>query len=296
MSTLSGPVAPLEDRTAAIIGARSARRGWNGGIVLWCSLFWVALLAVIALTVQWFPLPSYGLAVGAVDQAPTWGKELLGTDIAGRSVLSRSLFGARTSLLISTSATATSASAGALLGLAAAYFGSWAETIGEVVSNSILSVPGLLLAIVVTLSLGSSIPVLIIVCAVIFLPQFFRLTLANGARELTREYISAVRGLGASSVYIILRELLPNTWQSLISYAALVAPAIMVLEGSLSFLGFGVQSPTPSWGDMIAGGIQNFNSDPWPVIIPCIFLGVTVFSLVTIGDYLRVRLAATRSG
>ncbi|MCI4337605.1 MAG: ABC transporter permease, partial [Thermoplasmata archaeon] len=271
------------------------RRRIAGKIGLWFSLFWIGLLVIIALTAQWLPLKNYGLAVGDLNQPPHWGREFFGTDIAGRSMLSRVLFGARTSLLISGVATAASAAAGSVLGLFSAYFGSWIETIGEVISNTILSVPGLLLLLVITLSVGTSIPVIIFACGLIFIPQFLRLSRANGARELTRDYIFAARGLGASRYRIIFKELVPNTWQALISYAALVMPAIMVLEGSLSFLGYGVQPPTPSWGNMIAIGLQQFNTSPWPVLIPCIFLGLSVFSLVTIGDYLRARLA-TRPG
>jgi peptide/nickel transport system permease protein len=246
---------------------------------------------VVALTAQWLPIHSFGVAVGTPNQPPNWSGEFLGTDGAGRSMLSGIVYGARVSGAIAVIATAVSAVVGGVLGLLSAYFESIMRTLGEVIANTLLAVPGLLLAIFIVLVFGSSVAVITLACSLIFVAPFLRLTRSNAASELTREYIVAARGLGASPWRIMFRELLPNVWPSLISFAALVMPAVIILEGSLSFLGYGVQSPTPSWGDMIAAGSQELATSLWPALIPCVFLVITVFCLITIGDHLRIRLA-----
>jgi peptide/nickel transport system permease protein len=95
--------------------------------------------------------------------------------------------------------------------------------------------------------------------------------------------------MGAGGLRLMLREVLPNSVMPVMSYAALVLPAMMIAEGSLSFLGFGVQPPTPSWGATIAQAQPNLTIAPWPAIIPCIVMFLTIYSLNTIGDHIRIR-------
>jgi len=255
------------------------------------ALTWIAILAIIVIIVQWLPLRGYLLPAGLPNLEPSWSREFFGTDASGRSMISRVLYGSRVSLLISLLATSISFAIGSFIGLCAAFFGGAARVAGEIVANTILSIPSLLLLLAIVLALGPSVTVIIVGCSVIFIPQFMRLTRANAATELAQEYVLAARGLGASPMRIIFRDLLPNTVPSLISYATLVLPAVIILEGSLSFLGFGVPNPTPSWGNMIALGAQVDSINPWEVLIPCIFLFVTVYSFNTIGDYLGFRIA-----
>jgi len=256
------------------------------------SGIWIGFLILVTLTIQWWPVPTYALAVGASNVPPHWGHELLGTDAAGRSILSRLLYGARTSMVISVVAASLGFCVGSFLGLLAAFFGRGVKTVGEVIANTILAIPPLVLLLGIVLALGSSVTTIMIACGVVFVPLYLRLTRAEASRQLAREYITAARLLGASSRRIILRELLPNTVPSLISFTVLVLPAVMVIEGGLSFLGYGVQSPTPSWGNMIALGDQYLSTAPWESLLPCFFLGFTIFCMITMGDYLRGRLAA----
>lgn len=291
---------PVAGRTAAPGAVSQRRGGWmlrrriraHRGAVVTISGIWIAFLVIVTLTIQWWPIPTYALAIGPSNVGPHWGAEFLGTDAAGRSIISRLLYGARTSMVISIVAAALSFLIGSLIGIMAAFFGKSVKTVGEVIANTILSIPPLVLLLGIVLALGSSVTTIMIACGLVFIPQYLRLTRAEASRQLAREYITAARLLGASSKRIMIRELLPNTVPSLISFTVLVLPAVMVIEGGLSFLGYGVQSPTPSWGNMIALGDQYLSSQPWESIMPCIFLGFTIFAMITMGDYLRARLAS----
>jgi peptide/nickel transport system permease protein len=279
------------DMPAAIAPERISARRRRFSPVLWIAAGWLGLLILCALVVQWLPLHSYTAIVGRPNMPPNWGREFLGTDDIGRSMLSRLAYGARISIFISFTATLAALVVGSLLGLMAAYFRASFNVIADLSSNSLLSVPQMLLVLTIVLALGSSIPVITAAVSIPFIPAFMRLMRANAQAQLPREYIRAARGMGASHWRVLFKELLPNTAPALVSYAAIVLPTVMILEGSLSFLGFGVQPPTPSWGQMISLGAQNIDLAAWPVIIPCIVLSLTVFSLNTMGDYIRSRLS-----
>jgi peptide/nickel transport system permease protein len=233
---------------------------------------------------------DYTTAVGPPNLGLSWSREFLGTDAIGRSTLSRILWGARVSIGISFLATVIAMIVGGLLGLLTAYFGRWLTPVVDVVTNSVLAVPSLLLLLSIVLALTPTIPTLVGALSLIFVPAFMRLTRANAQSQINREFVTAARALGAPSSRVIFREVLPNTLPSLVSYAALVLPSIVVTEGALSYLGFGVQAPVPSWGGMIAQAQQNLSFAAAPALVPCVVLFLTVFALNTLGDHLRVRL------
>jgi peptide/nickel transport system permease protein len=279
---------------ASVFGAQwSLVRGRHRkrDVALAIAVGWIAILLVLSLTAQWLPLHSYLLPAGRPNIGPNLSREFFGTDASGRSMLARLVYGARVSILISCLATAISFCVGSVLGLCSAYFGAPVSAISDVIANTILSIPSLLMLLAIVLALGPSILVITLASSIVFIPAFTRLTRVTASTQLVHDFVLVARGLGASSGRIMFRELLPNTAPALISYAALVLPAVMILEGSLSFLGFGIQSPTPSWGNMIALGAQNLTIDPWQALIPCIFLFITVFALNTAGDHLRLRFA-----
>lgn len=267
---------------------RTARR--RGRLAVLLSGTWVGFVVIIALIVQWLPLHKPGLVVGNSNMGLNPSAEFLGTDAIGRSELSRLAYGARASLGISVMACAVALTVGALIGLLTAYFGAWLTVIVDIVANSVLAIPALLLLLAIVLALSPTLITLTLALSLIFVPAFMRLTRAKAKAELSRDYIVAARIMGAKKGRLMFREVLPNSVTPLISYAALVIPSLMVTEGSLSFLGHGVQPPTPSWGAMIAQAQPYLAQYPAPAIIPCVVLFLTVFSLNVLGDALRVRL------
>jgi peptide/nickel transport system permease protein len=274
----------------AVPGAGPRRRGLSSSWVLVIAASWIALLLVIALVVQWLPLQSYKVVVGDPNMPPNLSREFLGTNDIGQSILSRLAYGLRVSMVISFCSTALAAIVGGALGLLAAYFRRTAGVLADVATSTVLAVPYLLLMLTIVLVFGTALVTLTLAIGVIFVPAFTRLMRINARLELSRDYIVAARALGTSQIRILVREVLPNTLPGLITYAVVVLPAIVIAEGSLSFLGFGVQPPTPSWGEMISLGSQNITSEPWPALIPCIALSLTVLSLNLVGDRLRQRL------
>jgi peptide/nickel transport system permease protein len=160
----------------------------------------------------------------------------------------------------------------------------------DILTNTVLAIPSLLLLLAIILAMRPTPITLVWALGVIFIPTFMRLTRANALSQMHRDFVIAAKAMGASGPRLIIREVVPNCLPPLISYAVLVLPAVIITEGTLSFLGFGVQPPTPSWGSMIAGAQSSLSQNPWPALIPCIVLFVTVYSLNTLGDALRVKL------
>lgn len=258
--------------------------------LFWACAIWVAIVVIVALTVQWIPIHSPVGVIGIPNANPSWSHELLGTDAIGRSMDSRLAYGARVSLEISVLATLIPLCIGIIFGLLSTYYGGALTVITDIIGNSILSIPGLLFLLAVVVALGSSKPVLIGAISILFIPAYMRLSRAGAMTQMEREYVAAARGLGASAKRILVLELLPNTLPSLFTYSLVVLPAVIILEGTLSFLGFGVQPPTPTWGQMIAQGEQYMTTNPWQAFIPCVVLFFTVFALNTLGDYFRAKI------
>jgi peptide/nickel transport system permease protein len=277
-------VVPADAVPAARRRLRSARP------VVWLCFGWLALILFVAITVRWLHLPSYITAVGRPNQSPGLTGEFLGTDAIGRSMISRLAYGAQISILISFAATAIAMVGGGLVGLLSVYFRGVFNAIVEIVVSSILTIPSLLFLLTIVVALRPTLVTLIVALGVSYLPIFVRLTRARAQSEMTREYVVAARAMGASPRRIIGSELLPNTAPALLSYAVLVLPGVMITEGSLSFLGFGVQPPAASWGNQIALADQTLTTSPWQAIIPCLLLTMTVFALNTAGDDVRARL------
>lgn len=263
------------------------RRRWGFTLVL--SVTWLVVISALALLVDLLPVHDYISVAGPPNQAPNWSAEFLGTDSVGRSQLSRVIYGARVSFLIGLCATALSMLVGGALGLLAAYFGGAVNSVINVLANTMLAIPALLFLLALSIALRPSIPVLIVILSVITVPAFLRITYANAFAETKKDYVVAARLLGASSARMMLREVLPNSIMPVLSYAVLVVPSMIVVEGSLSFLGYGVPAPQPSWGSMIAAGRARLATNPAEALIPCAAMFLTVFALNSIGDAIRER-------
>ncbi len=258
--------------------------------VLAACACWLGLLVLLAVFASVLPVKDPGAVIGGPNVNPAWGAEFFGTDAIGRSMVSRLVFGARVSLEIAAGVTVVAMVVGGAVGLLSAFFRGAVTFVADTVANTILSVPGLLLLLAIVVVFHPSIAVLVGAIALLYLPGFMRVTRAAALSLIERDYVVAARSLGATQARIIGRELLPNTAVALVTYAALALPGAMLAEGGLSYLGFGVQPPTPSWGQMIAQGQQQLTTAPWQAIIPCLVFSVTIFALYSAGDWLRARL------
>jgi peptide/nickel transport system permease protein len=216
----------------------------------------------------------------------TW-VHVLGTDQLGRDYLSRLLYGAQISLLIGVSAMLISGVIGTTLGVLAGYFGGRVDMVVSFIISTRLSLPVVLVALAVVAIIGTSLNVVIWVLGLLIWDRFAVVMRSATQQVRTREFITAAQAVGASTPRILLTEVAPNVANHLIVVATLEMAHAILLEASLSFLGLGVQPPTPSWGLMIseAKGLMFF--DPWLISIPGVALFLLVLAINMVGDGLR---------
>ncbi len=212
---------------------------------------------------------------------------LLGTDHLGRDILSRLIYAARTSLLVALGSVALAGFIGTPLGLIAGYLEGVADVIIMRVLDAILAFPVILLAILVVASLGPRTSNLVLTIGFVFIPYFTRLVRGSVLSVKSREFVEASRATGAGTAHILSRVIFPNILSSIIVQASITMSLSVLIEASLSFVGLGVQEPTPAWGSMLQSSQLYLREAPWYVLAPgaCIFLSVLGFSLV--GDGLR---------
>ncbi|MEV1128701.1 ABC transporter permease [Agromyces sp. NPDC049794] len=288
-TTLEDPVI-LPVRPARSARSQRARLGRRIGFAL--AVGWIALLLVLAAIADLLPMPAIDEPVGPPSVPPFSGDgPLLGTDAIGRDMGSRLIHGIRISMAVGVGATAIAIVIGVLLGLIAAYARGVVESVVNVLTDTVLSFPPLLLLMALATVVTPGVPTLVFALGALFVPPFVRLTRASVLGQLGRDYITAARSLGAGHLRILFRELLPNSIQPIISYSVVVIALIIVIEGSLSFLGVGVPAPAPSWGSMIASGKDNLARAPYLVIAPSLMIFLTVFAFNTVGDQLRRRIS-----
>ncbi len=219
------------------------------------------------------------------------GGHLLGTDQYGRDLLTRLLFGARVSLTVGLTAVAIEALAGLACGVAAGFYGGRVDAVLMRIVDVLIAFPTLLLAILITGIFGPSLVNLVLALALTASPGTAR-TIRSGVVGLReREFVEATRSLGASSVRILLRHVVPNVMDLLVVRATLDVSILILAESTLSFIGIGVQPPRPSWGLMISDGFKYLGSQPELVIIPAAALSMTVASLNLLGESLAQAFA-----
>ncbi len=218
---------------------------------------------------------------------PDW-QFFLGTDQFGRDMLSRLIYGARTALFVGFTAAFIGAFTGLVLGVGSAYFGGKIDIIFQRIMDVFMAFPLIIMALAVVAVLGPGIENVIIAITIPFIPQCARVVRSTALSIREIPYIDAARALGYSHIRIILRHMAPNVMAPfLIMLTAFVGQAIL-LEASLSYLGLGVQEPTPAWGLMLQGGAEEYvESAPWVAIWPGIAISLAVFGFNLFGDAIR---------
>ncbi len=233
---------------------------------------------------------------------PTWSSEdgkrphLLGTDHVGRDVLSRIIYGSRISLIVGFAAVIMGGLIGGTLGLLSGYAGGVADELIMLVADAQLAFPFILLAIGIIAVLGPSFTNLIIVVGLSGWVTYARIVRAQVLTLKEREFILAIRGLGGSTRRIILTHILPNTFSSFLVVATLELARTIILESTLSFLGLGIQPPTPSWGGMLNEGREYLDTAWWISAFPGLVLMLTALVVSRVGDWLRDVLDPTLRG
>jgi peptide/nickel transport system permease protein len=222
-----------------------------------------------------------------VPLAPPSPAHPFGTDSLGRDVLARTVYGAKVSVQVALTAVVVAAAVGSPLGIVAGYAGGTVETVLMRLVDVLLGFPALVLAIGLVAALGFSLTNVIIALGVVYVPQFARIARSSALSVSEEAYVDAARVLGYSRTHIVFREVLPNSVSPLLVQASLLMAFAIIAEASLSFLGLGVQPPTPTWGAMVSAGSGYLTSAPWISLFPgaAIFLSVLGFNLV--GDGLR---------
>lgn len=211
----------------------------------------------------------------------------LGTDGFGRDYLSRLIYGAQVSLLIGASVMLISAVIGTSLGLVAGYFGGRTDQVIMFVINTRLALPVFLVAMAVVVVLGASLWGTIITLG-LFLWDRFAVVVRSATQQIaSQDYVTAAKSIGCSHGAILLREILPNVLNVVVVVGTIEMAYAILLEAALSFLGFGVQEPTPSWGLMLAQARQYLFFDPWLLYIPGAALFLVVLCINLFGDGLR---------
>jgi len=265
-------------------------RLWFGGVVvgLWLLLACAGLVA---------PLRPDAVDLAHVLLPPGQGS-WLGYDDLGRPLWDRVVVGARYSFFVAFFVVLISATAGTLIGAMSAYLGGWVDHLTTRVIDVFLAFPGILLAIALAGVLGAGIDNVVIALVTVGWVGFARLARAQVLSLKDREHVQAAVALGASRLRIVLRHLLPLITAPLIVEATFGVAGVVIAEAGLSFLGLGIQPPTPSWGSMIRDSSRYMLVSPHMVLVPGLALMLVVLAVNMLGDHLRdrldVRLAARR--
>ena len=250
------------------------------------GLFFTSVYFIMAVFAPW--LAPYGMAeiVGDVWE-PSSSEFLLGTDSIGRDLLSRMIYGGRTTIFIATAATILSFTLGSILGFFAAVSGGWVDQAISRFVDLIMSIPSLIFALVVLSVMPTTVPILIILMGLLDSTRVYRLARAVAVDITVMDYVEAARLRGEKIGWIIFRETLPNALSPLIAEMGLRFIFAVLFVSTLSFLGLGVQPPTPSWGRMLSEVQTLVFLNPWLAVYPGAAIALAVLGLNLLGDGLR---------
>ncbi|MGC3872669.1 ABC transporter permease [Halomonas sp. GXIMD04776] len=251
---------------------------------------WLLIVIALACLVGPYLLP-WGLAEvdwSAFNVAPTLeGGHFLGTDANGRDLLARTLYGGRVSLSVALVATLVSLVIGVLYGAVSGYVGGRTDNLMMRFVDIMYSLPFMFLVILLMVVFGRNIFLIYAAIGAVEWLDMARIVRGQTLGLKRREFVEAAHALGVSNRAIITRHMIPNAIGPVIVYVTLTVPKVILLESFLSFLGLGVQEPLTSWGVLISEGTDMMQSAPWMLLVPAVFLALTLFCLNFLGDGLR---------
>ena len=258
------------------------------------------LLVVVAMALfaPWLAPHDPLSAVEGAQQfgPPVWGEggswdTPLGTDNLSRDVLSRTIYGARVSVIVGLTGTAVAGAIGMIMGVAAGYFGGWVDNLIMRVVDAWLAVPTLVLAILMAAVLGPSMWNIVLILGVVYWTRYARILRSEVLSLRESEFVRLAQVAGASRMRIIVQHIVPNVLNTWLVLASLTVGVVIIAEASLSFLGVGVPPPTPAWGSMLTEGRSALITQrPHLIYGPALFIGLTVLATNLFGDWLRVKL------
>ena len=257
------------------------------------GLFLLLLLAFIGIFVPFFvDISPYDQDITNRLLPPVWSeggswKYVFGTDGNGRDYLARIIYGTRISLTIGIGAAFVGMIIGVTLGVIAGYFGGVVDQVINYILTCQLALPGILFLLTIISIVGSSVTVVILVIGVLHWTLFLVVTRAATQRIRNLDYVTAAQAIGASRLKIIFHDIIPNVLNQIIVIFTLEVGIAILSESAISFLGVGLQPPTPSWGVLIAEGKEAIFFQPWLIILPGVALFLLVISINMVGDGLR---------
>lgn len=276
----------VRTRRALIDFGHNHPTGAAGGVLLSVVIILIALAPVISpfrfdRTVGRQLLPP--LSEATLEEGTLW----IGSDELGRDVVSRLLYGGRVSMFVGIMSPLIGVAFGTVLGIASAYFGKVFDLLVQRLVDTVLILPGIVVAMTITVAFGFTVPVVIVALAVSYSASSVRVVRSRALTLSNMQYVEAARAVGSTDIRIIFRHLVPNSLPVSMVLVAVSVGAAITAEAALSFLGIGIQPPIPSWGNMLTRAQQSFDLAPHIAIAPGMAITLVVLAINLFGDSLR---------
>ncbi|OFE12361.1 ABC transporter permease [Pseudohongiella acticola] len=295
MRTKVADISFFRSRAQGFSAAARQVFGRGFGVGFWIAAGWLLLIAFCAVFADWLPVldPLEPMIANRLNGPLT--TNILGADGLGRDMLSRLVHGARVSVVIALTAVTIGMIIGGTLGILAGYFRGHFERGLMAVLDVILAFPWLVLLLALVAFIGQSLFAISVAIGFLWIPAYARVARANTLSVVQREYVLAARAMGASTLRILLREVLPNVILPVLAYGLVAMGLVIIVESALAFLGLSVEAPQPTWGGMISEGKRHLATAVHVALVPSVTMFLTVLSLNYVGDRLRSRFDVRES-